>query len=125
MCIATIGGCATNKVPVDLSPELKDEYEKPLHCFDADECKLMWDRATFFVNTNAGFKIQIHNDNLIQTYNPSQYSPALAFSISKEPLGDGSYRIWTKSWCDNAFGCKPNQIEAIARAKRYMRTGVK
>ncbi|MGE3666954.1 MAG: hypothetical protein AB7G51_10085 [Steroidobacteraceae bacterium] len=85
----------------------------------------MWERATYFVSTNAGFKLQIHNDTIIETYSPTDYSTELAFSISREPLGGGRYQIWTKAWCANMFGCTPNQVEAMARAKRYIRTGQK
>ncbi|MCK7546155.1 hypothetical protein MLC59_18515 [Marinobacter bryozoorum] len=117
-----LGGCATNN-QADLSPELQNELDKPLYCEGEADCKAVWERATFFVNNNAGFKLQIHNDTIIQTFNPTQNSPRLAFSISKEPLGDGRYQIWTKAWCANMFGCQPNQYEAIAKAKKYMRTG--
>lgn len=117
-----VAGCATAP---KLTADLQRELDTPLYCENDAECKVMWERATFFVNSNAGFKIQIHNDSIIETYNPSEYSPSLAFSISREPLGGGRYQIWTKAWCANMFGCQPNQAEAIARAKQYMRTGQK
>ena len=120
--VVGFSGCATNQPR--LSPELQYELDTPLYCEGEEECKVMWERATFFVNENAGFKIQVHNDTIIQTYNPSKYSTSLAFSIYKEPLGNGRYQIWTKAWC-SWFVCKPNPIEAITRAKRYIRTGVK
>ncbi|MBK6617477.1 MAG: hypothetical protein WAT53_08195 [Nitrosomonas sp.] len=120
---AVLSGCASNQLK--LSVELQQEIDTPLYCNSEDECKVMWERATFFVNDNAGFKLQIHNDTIIQTYNPTEYSVNLAFSISREPLGNGKYQIWTKAWCANMFGCQPNQDEAIAKAKRYMRTGQK
>ncbi|WP_308366981.1 MULTISPECIES: hypothetical protein [unclassified Microbulbifer] len=116
-------GCAANKQK--LSADLQKELDEPLYCEGEDQCKEMWERATFFVNANAGFKIQIHNDTIIQTYNPTNSSPRLAFSITREPLGGGKYQIWTKVWCANMFGCQPNQFEATARAKRYVRTGRK
>jgi hypothetical protein len=119
----SISSCAG--VKPKLSSELQSELDAPLYCENEQECKTMWERATYFVNANAGFKLQVLNDTIIETYNPSRYSPRLAFSISKEPLGDGRYQIWTKAWCANIFGCQPNQYEAIARLKRYMRTGKK
>ena len=118
-----LGGCAAT--PQKLSPDLQSEFGKPLFCEGESECKLMWERATFFVTSNAAYKMQIHNDTVIQTYNPSENSPGLAFSVTKEPLGEGRYQIWTKAWCANVFGCHPNHIEAIARAKKYIRTGQK
>ena len=116
-------GCAV--APAALSPELKSELGTPLYCETEEECKVMWERATYFVNANAGFKIQIHNDTIIETYNPSEHSVKLAFSITKEPMGNERYRIWTKAWCANMFGCQPHPEEAIAKAKLYMRTGAK
>jgi len=123
MLAVLIGGCATNKPK--LSAALQNELDTPLYCEGEDQCKIMWERATYFVNANAGFKLQVHNDTIIQTYNPSEYSVRLAFSISKEPLGNGKYRIWTKARCANMYGCQPNQYETAARAKRYIRTGNK
>lgn len=119
---ALIAGCAAAP---KMDTELLREYESPLYCGNDAECKVMWERATYFVTANAGFKIQIHNDTVIETYNPTEYSPSLAFSISREPLGDGRYQIWTKAWCANMFGCQPHHAEGIARAKRYIRTGQK
>ncbi len=121
--IAITSGCTANKPK--LTKDLQTEFDTPLYCDNDQLCKTMWDRATYFVNNNAGFKIQIHNDTIIETYNPSNASPKLAFSINKEPLGNNKYRIWVKAWCANIFRCQPNQHEAIARAKRYMRTGAK
>ena len=116
-------GCSAAQTK--LYSDLQAEFDKPLYCEGEDECKLMWERATFFVNSNAAYKIQIHNDTVIQTYNPSENSPSLAFSVTKEPLGNGKYQIWTKAWCANMFGCQPNHIETIAKAKKYIRTGQK
>lgn len=121
--VGVLFGCVANQPK--LPPELQSELDTPIYCEGEGECKVMWERATFFVNSNAGFKLQVHNDTIIQTYNPSEHSPELAFSISKEPLGNGRYQIWTKAWCANIFGCQPNQYEATARAKRYIRTGTK
>lgn len=122
LLVIILGGCATAPtLPADLQAELNN----PLYCQGEAECKTMWERATYYVNANAGFKIQIHNDTIIETYNPSEHSVRLAFSITREPLGNGRYQIWTKAWCANIFGCQPNHLEASAKAKRYIRTGVK
>lgn len=123
LILLIFSGCTTPATT--LSRELRDELNTPLYCEGEDECKVMWERASFFVNTNAGFKIQIHNDTLIETYNPTDYSTRLAYSISKEPLGDGRYQIWTIAWCASMSGCTPHYNEGIARAKQYIRTGKK
>ena len=85
----------------------------------------MWDRAMYFINTNAAFKIQTVNDNMIETYNPRQGSRKLAFRVLKQPLGNNKYKILTFAWCDDTmFGCQPDKWIAIVRAKQYIRTGV-
>ena len=112
-------GCAST-----VSPYISKQLAKPLACKGEAQCKVMWDRAVYFVNTNAAFKIQTVNDNMIETYNPSRYSPKLAFRIIKQPLGDGAYRIRVKAWCDNLFGCSPNELNATVKAKNYIRSGV-
>ena len=89
----------------------------------ADECDLFWSRAMFFVSSKAGFKMQIANDYLIETYNPTDYSPKLAYRIQKQPLGNNKHKIITNAWCANLFGCQPNRMQGIANAKRYIRTG--
>ena len=108
-----------------LSPGLQSEYDAPLYCEGEQQCKTYWERAAYFVSANAGFKVQTHTDMLIETYSPTGYSVYLGFKITREPLGEGRYQIWTNAWCDNLFGCKPDHREAIARAKRYIRTGQK
>ena len=89
----------------------------------SENCELLWSRAMFFVSSKAGFKMQIANDYLIETYNPTDYSPKLAYRIQKQPLGNGNYKIMTSAWCANLFGCQPKQMQGIADAKRYIRTG--
>lgn len=122
VCITILFGCVG--VKPQLSEELQTALDSPLFCENEFECKIMWERAVYFVNRNAGFKIQLLKDSIIETYNPPSTSTRLAFSITKEPLGNGRYQIWTKAWCSNIFGCIPNNYEAMARAKRYIRTGI-
>lgn len=125
LAVMLLAGCATSPAGSKLPPDLQSELNEPLYCNSEAECKTIWERATYFVSANAGFKLQIQNDTVIETYNPTDASPRLAFSITKEPLDGGRYQIRTKAWCANIFGCQPNQYEAIAKAKRYMRTGQK
>lgn len=120
--IFLISGCASQS---NLSTNLQTELDTPLICNNEEECKIFWDRATYFVTSNAGFKIQIHNDSIIETYNPTNYSVRLAFRITREPLGDDQYRIITNAWCANLFGCQPDRLETMAKAKLYIRTGQK
>jgi len=121
--VAVIGlsGCVTP--PPQIPPEIEAELRTPLYCQNEAECKVMWERAVFYVNLNSGYKIQTHNDSIIQTYGPPSGSRRLAWSLSKEPKEDGVYQIWTQAYCGNRTGCEPNQFRAVLDAKRYIKTG--
>jgi hypothetical protein len=100
---------------------MKAAYEKPLTCKGKDQCKLYWERVAFYINNNSKYKIQTSNENLIQTYSPTGGTPSVGYNVSREPLGNGEYRLWVKVWCDNMFGCFPNAEEEIAKVKIYVR----
>ena len=82
-----LAGCATQQ-GASLSPTDRAELEDPLYCEGESECNSMWERAMFFVSSNAGYKMQIANDILIETYNPTQYNTKLAMRVIKELLGN-------------------------------------
>ena len=117
-----IAGCATPGQ--NMSAADTAELNAPLYCNNETECKNVWERATYYVSTNSGYKIQNINDNLIETYNSVSPDTKLAWRVLKKPLGDGKYQIVTSAWCGNAFGCTPDPYEAILDAKRYMKEGL-
>lgn len=106
-----------------MSPELSRNLNEELYCDGEIQCKEMWERAIYFVSTNAGYKISVQNDLLIETFGPNEPSPELHFKVVKEPKGEGRYRIWTYASCANIFGCRPSWQVGVARAKLYIRTG--
>lgn len=118
-----MSGCASQSPRLDVG--LQKELEQPLLCEGEVQCKEMWERAAFFVSSNSAYKIQIYNDNLIQTYSSTNSSTGLSYKITREPLGSGRYRIWVGAWCANIFGCHPNHLEASAKAKLYIRSGAR
>ena len=115
-----LAGCAA---PRTVSPEIKAEAETPLICTGKEQCDLYWQRSLFYVNKNSRFKVQTVNESIIMTYSPTGGSAYVAYNISKEPLGQGAIRIWTKVYCDNMFGCVPDTVTEIANLKRYVRMG--
>lgn len=116
-----LAGCATQQ---PISPEVKAAVEKPLICEGKDQCDLYWQRSMFYVNNNSRYKIQTSNENLIQTYSPTGGTPSVGYNISREPLGNGRFRIWIKVYCDNMFGCVPEVYPEIAKVKRYISSGM-
>jgi len=115
-------GCATPGE--NMSAADTAELNAPLYCNNETQCKNVWERATYYVSTNSGYKIQNINNNLIETYNSPSPDTKLAWRILKKPLGNGRYQIVTSAWCGNVFGCYPDNYEAILAAKRYMKEGL-
>lgn len=83
-------------------------------CDGEKDCAAKWEAAQLWVSQNAGYKIQISSNVIIETYN-SQDS-TLAASITKEPLGSGKYKIIAKIWCSyedqGPYSCRPYSLDA-------------
>lgn len=89
------------------------EFEQTVPtCGSEIECKAKWEAAQLWIAKNAGYKIQIATDVLIETYNSIDYSTSLAARAMKEPLGDGRYAIRIRLGCANWFSCYPDPVDA-------------
>ena len=82
-------------------------------CSGAAQCTAEWAEARTFVLQNAGYKIQTYSADFMQTYNPMGESPSLAAQVNMQPLAGGAYKIVASFWCDNLFGCVPNQWDTL------------
>ena len=82
-------------------------------CSGTAQCTAEWAEARTFVLQAAGYKIQTYSSDFMQTYNPSEESPSLAAQVNMEPLAGGAYKIVASFWCDNLFGCVPNQWKTL------------
>ncbi len=123
-----LSGCAmlNQNRTADLSPELRDAFETELYCTGDAQCKLMWERAVYYVATTSRWSLQAQTNNLIETEGVPNNYYALGYSITREPMGEGRYRIETRAWCGlKRSQCRPHADEGVARAKFYIRTGKK
>jgi hypothetical protein len=113
-------GCAT------VSQQQKQAWHETIPiCFTKADCDAKWAAARRWVQDNAGYKIQIYADDLIETYNPARNDPKIAVSVAKNPLatsskGDKTYSIIVKVWCNNIFGCIPSSNDAIMSFNKYV-----
>ena len=78
-------------------------------CSGLADCKAKWEAAQLWVVHNAGYKIQTVTDVFIETYStsPNDFSGILAASVTKEPLGNGSYKILIEIFCAH---CESNVV---------------
>lgn len=116
--LVLLGACAT---PV--SSPLMDEARQPLVCVSKPVCDRQWQRVQSWIAQNSGWRIQIANDVLIQTYGPGRNTTDLAFTAIRENRDDGTASIHFTAGCDNVFGCHPHPALAIANLKAYAREG--
>lgn len=91
-------------------------------CDDAS-CKQDWERAQLWLAKHSLLKLQTSTDVLLQTYNPSQYSPTYTFSVTREPVGSSQYRIAMDLSCGNPLGCNPNPVDVRTAFLYYVKTG--
>lgn len=95
------------------------EYRRTVPtCIGPADCQAKWQTAQIWVARNAGYKIQISNDSLIETFNAVGGDTALAARVIKQPIGNGRYRIEVDAWCDNIFGCTPDAWDAVINFNR-------
>ncbi len=87
-----------------------------------DGCSLEFERAEYWLNKHSKLKIQNKTNNTIETYNPYQ-SKQYGFNISKEPMGDGKYKIHTVVTSRVSIGDTVSTEDVRKMLNHYMRTG--
>lgn len=86
-------------------------------------CTTEWQRAQLWLGKHATMKVATATDVLLQTYTPPQDSPRYYFSITKEPIGGGRYRISATLACQSLVGCSPKEEDVRKALLYYVKTG--
>lgn len=116
-------GCAE----MMLDPKVKTDLirvggSKRPEC-DSLNCPDLWSKAQVWIVKHAMMKIQTATDTVIQTYNPVNNMPVYAFTILKEPIGGGRFRISMSLVCGNMFGCNIESRKLRDAFYHYLNTG--
>ncbi len=90
----------------------------------AAPCQAEWTRAQLWLVNHAQWKLQLVNDVLLQTYNPTTGDPTYGFTVTKEPQSDGSGMIRMTVFCGNLYGCDPKPPDVGKAFYYYVSTGV-
>lgn len=118
--LLAVAACATRE---PLSPSQREEFEQPLQCKGAEACSKLWRLAQIWVAENAGYKIQLATDAVIETYNATSYSTRWAMRVVRIPkVGDVEQIELTPS-CGDAPICGVSAEKLIIRFKRALRQG--
>lgn len=114
-----VAGCATSPEQQARWNALQAKANYEPTCSSESECKLMWDKAVYFVSSNARMAIRNSGDNIVETYASNDMK--LHAKVNKVPLSENRYRIESVWGCGNMFGCSTNPVEIKARFNEYLR----
>lgn len=89
-------------------------------CQGEEDCRVKWEAAQLWVVGNSRYRMQIVTDVLLETYGSANYDPTLSFRVTKQPMGEGRYRINIEGFCANILGCEPHPAVAKIEFNRHV-----
>lgn len=116
---AFISGCATSPEQQARNNKLRILAADEPVCESTESCRVMWDKAVYYVSDNAQMAIRNSSDNLVETY--SSNNLRLHAKVNKVPMGGDKYKIKSVWGCGNVFGCNRNPYEVKAEFNAYVR----
>lgn len=118
--LGCVSGVTTEGVKTALAPAEGIAFEAV--CASGD-CPQYWERAQLWLAKHSNMKIQTSTDVLLQTYNPSSSAGSTyGFTITKEPLTEGQYKIVMEANCSGMM-CAPKVEEVYKAFYYYVTTG--
>ena len=113
-------GCAGSAKMLPSAPSDADliDSKLPLRCPSKEQCDRWWRTAQVWVVKNAGFKIQVATDAILQTYNPTAGASSWAFQVTRAPDGATSEVFEIEARCGMYAACSPVYETVIADFKR-------
>lgn len=124
LCLAlAVAGCAsTNHAMGNALATIPPGASTIVMCDSG--CVAPWQRAQLWLANHAAMKIQTATDVVVETFNPTGYSPVYGFSVTRSPgLRAGSYTIQMQPHCGNPLGCDPKPRDVELAFAYYIRTG--
>lgn len=116
LCTAALMAACASTPP--LSPSQYREVYTPLTCEGADECGKLWRRAQIWVAENAGFKIQVATDAVIETYSAPAYSSKWAMRLVRIPREGAKEELQLTLSCGQVPLCGAPEERMLLRFKR-------
>lgn len=90
--VSTLSGCATS--PEYAAAEAYVKANTPIKGANKEQCDMAWQQTQYFIQKNAGMKLQIVTDTVIETYNgtPAKgefVSPKMGTATKLPVMGGG------------------------------------
>lgn len=117
--LAALAGCAARGP--DLSESQRAELERPLDCDGAEACSKLWRRAQIWVAENAGYKIQVATDAVIETFNATSGSTRFAMRVVRIPRAGTREELQLSLSCGDFPLCGISKEKMAIRFKRELR----
>lgn len=92
----------------------------PLRCTSQQQCDRWWRAAQVWIANNAGLKLQVATDAVLQTYGSTASIPRWAFTVTREPMDGGVEAIEIRVQCAKGYACTPAYETVIADFKRTL-----
>lgn len=103
-----------------VSPSQVREIYTPLICEGQEACAKLWRRAQVWVAQNAGYKIQVATDAVVETYNASTYSSGWAMKLVRIPRDGNKEELELTLSCGQVPLCGAPEERMMLRFKREL-----
>lgn len=113
-----LSGCS--QIP-KLTPSELDEASAPLVCTSKDQCDFVWRKAQLWIVENSAFAIRTATDVVVETYQPTDWSLKWGYRVTRDPLKNGTERIWFAAGCGPKALCEAQPMRQTLEFKRAMR----
>jgi hypothetical protein len=125
LLVTTLSACALRGAPpaAPIPPTAADtaDAKLPVRCGSRDQCDRWWRTAQVWVVKNAGYKVQIATDGIVQTAGPDAGSPSWFMLVTRAPHADGGEAIDIELRCGTGATCAPAYDSVVADFKRAVR----
>jgi len=101
-----LSACADS--PQFVAKKEQIEQTRPI-CESGKDCDAKWKAVRGWVIDNAGFYIWKENSESIETSIGGDNDERPIVRVTKEPIGEGKYKIVVAISCTNFYGCVPNK----------------
>lgn len=121
LLISLLTACASPEQKVEKQAKIEEFRSTIPICTGPADCAAKWEAAQYFIIKTSPMNMQTVTNVLIQTYPSPKNSIRLAMSVTKEPLGNGKYRILVNAYCDNfMWPCEPGKLESALGFNNYV-----
>jgi hypothetical protein len=120
--LVSLTGCSSTSG--DVKAALSNAPDAAEVVCEGADCDEAWERAQLWIVNHSKCEILWALECIILTVKPPGNAPQYQFSVIKEPLDNGSYKIQISMYCGNMLGCDPKPEDVSRAFYHYVQTGL-